>query len=214
MSCFALLSDGRIMSGGYDSTLQIWTTGNDGDFAVTQTLSGHSGAVNCIFELEDKRIITGGQDKMLKLWGITSRSVLASRSLFNDGTFARQALQTLIGHEDAVWCATQLVDGRIVSGGRDEKLKVWAMDDAGIFKINQTLSEHTWSVTCVTRLRDGRFISGSKDCSLQLWSAGDDGVFTPTQTLEGHRGIVWCVTELYDGRIVSGGGDRDLCVWA
>jgi WD40 repeat protein len=95
-----------------------------------------------------------------------------------------------------------------------EKLKVWAMDDAGIFKINQTLSEHTWSVTCVTRLRDGRFISGSKDCSLQLWSAGDDGVFTPTQTLEGHRGIVWCVTELYDGRIVSGGGDRDLCVWA
>ena len=69
----------------------------------------------------------------------------------------------------SVRCVTPLDGGRIVSGGDDYTLIVWAAGDDGVFAAAQTLSGHTSSVACVTQLDDRRLVSGSNDHTLKVW---------------------------------------------
>ena len=80
----------------------------------------------------------------------------------------------LSGHTDTVCFVTQLTDGRIVSGSRDNTLRVWDLgkseDDDGFV---QELSGHTDWVNSVTQLTDGRIVSGSTDKTLRVWGYVD-----------------------------------------
>jgi len=62
-----------------------------------------------------------------------------------------------------------LEDGRLVSGGDDKTLIVWAAGDDASFAAAQTLSGHTGGVYCVAQLDDRRLASGSNDHTLKVW---------------------------------------------
>ena len=84
-------------------------------------------------------------------------------------------VQKLSGHTGPVYSVvTQLTDGRIVSGSRDNTLRVWDLgkseDDDGFV---QELSGHTDWVNSVTQLTDGRIVSGSTDKTLRVWGYVD-----------------------------------------
>ena len=122
-------------------------------------------------------------------------------------------VEMLAGHTGGVRCMAQLHDGRVVSGGDDKNLIVWAAGDDGAFTVAQTLTGHTGFVWCVAQLDGGRFASGSLDKTIIVWATGDDGVFVAAQTLSGHTHFVRCVAQLDDRRLVSGSTDKTLKVW-
>ena len=60
------LSDGKIASGSYDTTIKLWDMNT---YQCIQTLKGHEQAVNSIIQLSDGKIASGSFDKTIKLWG-------------------------------------------------------------------------------------------------------------------------------------------------
>ena len=56
---------GASSAGAATNTLIVWAMGDDGAFAATQTLSGHTGFVMCMAQLNDGRLVDGSQDETL-----------------------------------------------------------------------------------------------------------------------------------------------------
>ena len=117
-----------------------------------------------------------------------------------------------IAHDDSVRWVAISSDGRtIVSGSRDNTVRVWSTDTGT--PVGQPLRGHDGSVRCVAISSDGRtIVSGSEDKSVRVWNT-DTG--TPVgQPLHGHDGSVKCVAISSDGRtIVYGSEDKSVRVW-
>ncbi len=119
-------------------------------------------------------------------------------------------LMTLQGHIGSVFSVALSADGRaIVSGSKDQALKVW---DAGSGVCRRTLQGHTALVSSVAFSADGRTIaSGSEDNVLKIWDAESGAC---RATLLGHIGPVNGVALSVDGRtIVSGSTDKTVRIW-
>jgi WD40 repeat protein len=124
-----------------------------------------------------------------------------------------------------------LPEGRLVSGSRDNTLKIWRElpdDDAkgggpqAAWECVHTLGGHSFVVYCVLVLPDGRLVSGSRDNSLKIWrertddeakGGGPQAEWECVHTLWGHSDSVCCVTVLPDGRLVSGSDDYSLKIF-
>ena len=67
ISCLQVLPDGRIVSGGHDGTLRVWSRGVDGAWQ-SEVLEGHSDSVYCLQVHPDGRIFSGGTESVLRIW--------------------------------------------------------------------------------------------------------------------------------------------------
>lgn len=188
ITCMAVLSKGRVVSGSRDCTLRVWDAATG---QCLQTLIEHTNWINCVTALPDGRVVSGSRDSTLRVWDATTG----------------KCLQTLTGHKDRVICVAAFPDGRVVSGSWDKTLRVW---DTITGKCLQILMGHANTVTCVIVLSDGRVVSGSEDNTLRVW---DPATGKCLQILVGHRNLVRCMTVLADGRVVSGSLDNTLRVW-
>jgi WD40 repeat protein len=65
VNCFAILPDGRLVSGSDDKSIKIWNM-QDGKCEVIFT--GHKNEVTCITVLHDGYIVSGSSSGELKLW--------------------------------------------------------------------------------------------------------------------------------------------------
>jgi Tol biopolymer transport system component len=121
-----------------------------------------------------------------------------------------ESVVTLKGHSSFVYVVAFSPDGkRIVSGSRDNTLKVW---DAATGEETLTFNGHSTRIDSVTFSPDGkRVISGSYDNTLKVWDA-ETG--QEVSTLKGHAATVRSVACNPDGtRIVSGSWDKTVKVW-
>jgi WD40 repeat protein len=107
--------------------------------------------------------------------------------------------------------ATSLACNWFVTGGRDNKLKVWSRDVRGALQPVETLSGHRdWVTCCAISSRSMHVLSGSRDCTLRLWRPSD---FKCVSVLEGHGDFVNCCDFAACGQFaVSGCEDWSLKV--
>jgi len=103
LHCLAQLSDGALVSGGYDKQIRMW----DPDSGVCLlVLEGHLLHVSCIVELQGGKLkraslfLSGSPDRTLRIWDR------------HRGECVRQ----LPRQDSAVYCAVQLDDERLASG--------------------------------------------------------------------------------------------------
>ncbi|KYG02678.1 hypothetical protein BE21_54600 [Sorangium cellulosum] len=118
--------------------------------------------------------------------------------------------RTLYGHGDGVKACAISPDGqRIVSGSRDETLKVW---DLATGKLLFTLEGHGDGVKACAISPDGQHVvSGSRDETVKVWDLATGKLLS---TLEGHAGWINACAFSPDGqRIVSASNDGTLKVW-
>ncbi|KAK7044651.1 WD40 repeat-like protein [Favolaschia claudopus] len=101
--------DGRwAASASWDSSVRIWE-GRTGKYVAT--LRGHVGAVYRVAWSADSRgVVSCGKDSTVKTWDLKTYKIR------ND----------LPGHTDEVYCVDFVAD-KIVSGGRDRTVKMWAL---------------------------------------------------------------------------------------
>ncbi|MBH0237621.1 P-loop NTPase fold protein, partial [Methylobrevis albus] len=141
----------RIVSGGDDGTVRLWTP--DGA-AAGEPLRGHEGTVWSVgFSPDGTRIVSGGHDGTVRLWT-------------PDGAAVGEPLR---GHEGTVWSVGFSPDGtRIVSGGRDGTVRLWTRDGAAV---GEPLRGHDGMVFSVGFSPDGtRIVSGGEDGTVRLWT--------------------------------------------
>jgi len=124
--------------------------------------------------------------------------------------YADQARMVLKGHTNEVWGVAVTPDGKtVVSGSRDETLKVW---DLATGHCRATFKGHTGVVNGVAITPDGKtVVSGSSDNTLRVWDLETGHC---RATFEGHSGPIWVAAVTPDGKtVVSGSIDKTLRVW-
>ena len=115
-------------------------------------------------------------------------------------------IRTLIGHEGFVESVAFSLDGkRLVSGGRDNNVKVWDVEKGTEIA---TLRRHVAEVLCVAVSPNGKLVaSGGKDNSIRLLDS-ENGV--QLFVLPGHNYWISSLAFNPDGRcLVSGSGSLD-----
>jgi len=207
---------------------------------VVQSLSGHSGEVNCLaFSPDGRTLASGSSDTTVKLWnlatGKTSRTLkghtgeVYALAFIPDGTRlasagsdkgirlwqveSGQPLAALAGHDKAVRALAVAPDGRtLVSGGDDQTIKTWDLSDAGrIANPSNTLKGHTGAVRALVITLDGTLASASEDGTIKLWKLAQG---QDGLTLKGHTDAVLALAVTPTGRtLVSGSRDKTVRVW-
>ena len=109
------------------------------------------------------------------------------------------------GHSDAVDAIAVLDSNRVVSGSRDNTLRVWNLET----RESRVFSGHSDAVDAIAVLDSNRVISGSRDNTLRVWNLET----RESEVLEGHSGAVDAIAVLDSNRVVSGSRDNTLRVW-
>ncbi len=113
----------------------------------------------------------------------------------------------LLGHTERVNALAVLPDGRVVSGSRDEAVRLW---DVRTGRAVATLHGHQDSVLALAALPDGRVVSGSADKTLRVWDVQTGRALA---TLRGHGAFVVALAVLPDGRVISSSSAMTIRVW-
>jgi WD40 repeat protein len=122
---------------------------------------------------------------------------------------ASHALAAELGrHDGTVGAVAVLADGRVVSGGGDQRVLVWDPARPGSDPVE--LGRHDRPVEAVGVLPDGRVVSGGGDQRVLVWDPARPG--SDPVELGRHDGVE-AVAVLADGRVVSGGYDGRVLVW-
>ena len=212
VTCVAVLSNGNIVSGSSDRTLMMWDASSG---ECLKTLHGHTSSarrrrpaaprvdcssaprraqVLCVAALPNGNcyIVSGSWDRTLKVWDASSGECLQTLRGHTGVARRRRPVERRVDRSSTprraqVLCVAVLPNGRVVSGSRDNTLKVW---DASSGECLQTLRGHTGvarrrrpverrvdrsstprraQVLCVAVLPNGRVVSGSDDGTLKVW---------------------------------------------
>jgi WD40 repeat protein len=109
----------------------------------------------------------------------------------------RPAAQELGTHEGPVRTLTVLPNRRLVTGGRDGRVRMWDLTNPGI---PVELGSQGCSVEAACALPDGRIVIGGIDGRVVAWDPANPGI--PVE-LGAHEGTVQALGVLPDGRIIA-----------
>lgn len=164
---------------------------------LLRTTAAHTPVATSVrLDASGKTAVTGGSDGFTSQWDLASEGGATKRTEAHRG-----------GVTDVdVAVADGTTDARVLSGGVDGVVRVWAKDGSAA----GSLARHKGAVTTVAWSPDGkRVASGGTDGAVYVWTPGSGSRF-----LEKHKGPVICVTWSPEGdRIISGGEDRLIVVW-
>ena len=175
-----------------DSTLRVWdpATGKElkrlDGFAHGLSVAAFdpTGALAVLVDIPDDR--PGAFD--LHVWDMVGK----------------RELRALQGHERGVVCAAFTADGRrLLSGGRDARLRVW--DVEGGTQVGDGFA-HPGTVNDVAVTGDGRLaVTACGDRTVRVI----DLVEKKVKEFGRHQDIVWCVAVSPDGKYAASGGGDD-----
>lgn len=118
---------------------------------------------------------------------------------------------------NSVLTAAEFSDGILISGGADNTVKIWDLNNR---KCLDTFKGHKGQVNCVikTKYTNNTFLSGSSDKTIKILCFNNNPNLKREKiecigTLEGHRGPIYSLLELLDGRIASGSTDWTIKIW-
>ena len=136
------------MSGSNDHTLKVWNVSSG---ECLRTLSGHTSharrrrpvkqrvdrlstprraQVYCVVVLSNGHVVSGSGDDTLKVWDPSSGQCLRTLTGHRNGARRRRPVEPRVDRSSTrrgaqVFCVAALSNGRVVSGSRDNTLKLW-----------------------------------------------------------------------------------------
>ena len=195
----AFAPDGKTLaSAGADGLVCIW---NVADAKKQFSLEGHTGPVFAVaFSSNGKLLASGGQDKkdnvevgLVRLW---------------DPGEGKPAGKANIIHSRGVFTlAFTLDDKALVTGGKDNLLRFWDLEDD---RQLGTLPGHLgWVRSLAIPSKGPGIVSGSFDRTVKIWNGGPR-----SDVLHGHKDWVCAVAFSADDRLLaSGSRDGTVRIW-
>ena len=234
--CGCLLANKRIVTGGLDSNIFVWSP--DLRSSPLQVQDGHSDFVYavCPHPFNGDWFISGGKDKKVFVFDSISGekilsvetdrvhtgpvcSVAAKENILVvgawDGSFSVWSLESgaLIRHQPqaGTFAVTVTIDerkGEIVTASQDKSIKFWSLDSGNcIAEIPNAHNDIIRSIAVDPE--SGALITASNDCLLKMW-IDKKCVFE----FIGHENFVFSVSCLWSaGLCASSGEDRTARIW-
>lgn len=174
ITCVASLSGGKaIVSGSSDGCLRIWDS-NTGK--CLKTLTKHRSKINCIAVFKDeRRFVCGSDDGKLIVWDSDWSDDLNPMRHLGDRRKRKD------GHTAGINCIEILTDERIVSGSKDNTIRIWSKESGNCMHTMKCNDE----INSLAILFDGQIIcSGSANCSVRVWDIKEDQFIFDSSDLE------------------------------
>ncbi|KAF9100125.1 Mitochondrial fission protein [Mortierella sp. AD031] len=143
------------------------------DNCWTNTLSGHTGPVTCLY-FEDQKLLSGSNDKTIKEWDLsTGQCVLTMDLLWEMGTSNSWSDWMDLDLRDHSYVGSlQFWQYALCSGTIDGAIRMWDLRSG---QAHRTLVGHTGPVTSL-QFDDYHVVSGSKDRSVRIWDLRTGGI--------------------------------------
>lgn len=128
------------LSGTADGVGRLWDLDGKGDAPLRVLKDQHRGALTCIaFSPDGKVCATGGEDHKVCLWKTATGAPLYS----------------FVAHSGAVTSAQFTPQAQLVTGGRDNSIRLWALGERGA-RLDQTFDHASPDVAFAGVSTDGR----------------------------------------------------------
>jgi F-box and WD-40 domain protein CDC4 len=203
-----ITTSSHIITGLNDGTVSIidhelggQTVLKIGDFAVWSLCFIPSASITTRDTSEEAGFLAvGSSGGGLSLWNLSSNVKVSD----------------LIGHTETIRCLRLLKDGRLVSAGRDNTLRIWSTNfESSDKEAELTLDGHTDTIrdfaTYQTSEGNERIISTSCDTTARVW---DPSSGICLHVLSGHTSKLFVVTCSQDGKhAATGGMNGEIKVW-
>ncbi len=214
--------DDKIVTGSDDTYMHVYDTATG---ALRKRLEGHEGGVWAL-QYQCNVLVSGSTDRSVRVWDIAKG---VCTQIFHGHTSTVRCLQIVMPVATG-----EMNRGRpvfapekplIITGSRDQQLKVWRLPQSGdrrytptIPPMNdfdcpffvRTLSGHTSSVRAIAAHQD-TLVSGSYDNTVRVWkiSTGES-----VHRLVGHNQKVYSVVlDHKRNRCISGSMDNTVKIW-
>lgn len=128
----------------------------------------------------------------------------AIRGNWRNGLYCLRKIHCNSNNNKGVYCL-QYDDEKIVSGLRDNTIKIWNKKD---FRVMKTMVGHTGSVLCLQYENDV-LITGSSDTTIRIWSIE---LGRSVNTISHHQEAVLHL-RFVDSIMVTSSKDRTIAVW-
>lgn len=110
-------------------------------------------------------------------------------------------------HQGYIWALAELSDGRVASGGRDGKIRIWHPHG----ELSTTLEEHSQSVLGLAECRPGVIASVSRDRTLRYWDLSSRRCI---RSVAAHEAAVLSLLRLPGHTLATCGADYTLRLWS
>ena len=186
-------SGARLITGGKDGRVRVWTLGAKGQ-AMEMSFKEHKKEVTSIrVSRNDEECITASADGSCLVWNLRR----ASRA---NALFASTVFRTILYPPD---------ESQLLTCGSDRKLSYWDTTDCTAIRVIEGSTEEICSIDIE---REGRaFVSAGVDRTVKVWLY-DEGETVATGT--GHAGAVTKLKISPDNRlIISVGSEGAIFLW-
>ncbi|KEY69472.1 hypothetical protein S7711_02011 [Stachybotrys chartarum IBT 7711] len=214
--------DDKIITGSDDTLIHVYDTKTG---KLRKNLEGHEGGVWAL-QYEGNTLVSGSTDRSVRVWDI-ERGLC--QQVFYGHTSTVRCLQILMptetGRDSTGKAIMQPEKPLIITGSRDNHLRVWRLPEVGSRRYIQTgppaqeydcpyfirvLAGHTHSVRAISAHGD-TLVSGSYDSTVRVWqiSTGES-----RHILQGHTQKVYSVVlDHQRNRCISGSMDSLVKIW-
>ncbi len=166
------------------------------NFAIQQTLPGHSGkASSLVVSPDGTTLASGSEDNTIKLWRLDNGELI----------------QTLNGNFGRVLAITLSPNGQTLASSHRKTdhscIKIWQPETGEL--IHTLMGHHKWIYSLAITPDGETLVSGGY--KIKTW---DLKTGEPKQTLAGHKKWVYSLALSPDGKtLVSSGGDKTIKIW-
>ncbi|ORY47903.1 WD40 repeat-like protein [Rhizoclosmatium globosum] len=236
-------SKSLVVSGGHDSLVKVWDLESG---SCIRTFDGHSQLIRCVVIGDDgDTIISSSDDKTIKMWSLQSGlclktleadSEVYSVALSHDGSriaagcasqnkifiwsaVIGEKLTILEGHSLEVRAlAFSSNDKILVSGSRDDSVRVWNLDAA---ESCQPVTPNEWknidqaAITCLAASSKAKIVvSGSYDGQIDIWSTETGKLLKTLKQNWGFKNVIRALVISPDAKLIATVNyECEVCVW-
>ena len=182
------------------TAISIWKYDTDKkDFHKEYTLAEHENPISDVITIYGDRIVSSDSTGVIKIWEEKKPTHYSITQTLNEHKFGAVAL-----------CA--LFDGRIASGGGDDRLIIWK-EIANSFERSQILKGFKGRIKAIVQLKDTRLVCAGENKLIFVWEEIDEHFQEVQRIKSDYKSGINILFLLDNGNFMAVSKDTNMSIW-